>query len=60
MTEQNRTLDDVESAIAAEEAQDEQAPDYPREEIKTFDGFAGSGVTPRTIEGVEYANALDD
>lgn len=49
MTEQKRTLDEIEAEIAAEEAEDAAIPDdEPREPIKTYEGFASSGVTPRS------------
>lgn len=48
MTEPSR-LDEIEERIAAEEAEDAAtSDDEPREEIRTYDGFAGSGVTPRS------------
>lgn len=47
MTEQKRTLDDVEAEIAAEEAEDAAtSDDEPRQEIKTYPGFAGTGAAP--------------
>lgn len=47
--ERERYLDEVERQIAAEEAADAAKPNFPREEIKTFDGFAGTGVMPRGL-----------
>lgn len=52
-SEMDRYLGEVEATIAVEEAEDAQAPDYPRGEIKTFDGFAGTGVTPRGLPECE-------
>lgn len=41
-------LDEIETAIAREEAEDALVPDdAPRREIATFEGFAGMSSLPR-------------
>lgn len=50
-SEKDRYLGEVEATITAEEAEDAQAPNYPRGEIKTFEGWSGAGVTPRGEPG---------
>lgn len=48
-SERERYLDGVERQIAAEEVEDAARPDdAPREEIKTYEGFAGTDITPRS------------
>lgn len=53
-SERERDLDAVERQITAEEAEDAAKPDdAPHEKIKTYEGFAGTGATPRAVQDDE-------
>lgn len=54
-------LDELDAKIAREDAEDASTPDEPgvKHDITTFDGFAGTAVSPRSLDGKPYGDSLD-
>lgn len=51
----------LEQEIEQEDAQDAQAPEIPpsQRDVRAFEGFADTTVTPREIDGKPYEDSLD-
>lgn len=60
-TELQHEMEELSQRFEREDAEAEKAPEEPPalRDITTYEGFGGTGVTPRRLDGLPYAESLD-